>query len=590
MTTRVYPAAAGTQVVGAQAPVFHAQPQAAPPPQMVHKQAILILVLDTTALMKPYYKPLREEYLEPLIGLFYRKSIQQGIIPSISLVMFRDYAPFADYTVRSCPFSKDLNEVRFWLDQIEFQAGGFCETVIAEALFQSWKLIQHRCKDVEAVERHVLLVCNSSPHETPCRTSENQALNGFELAEKLAKENVNLSVICPRFIPKIKDIFTKGMIPGANETRDEVSKMMVLLRGLSLPMKKQTVPVVAEQAQTFPQMATNATVVATTPQAQQQLLHQQRLQIQQQQQQKLLQQQQQQQAQRLQQQLLQQQQQQQPQSQPQPPQPPQPQPQPNPATIKPLNAPEHAISLTSAGVHPIQITQRPIAPQPMTNVTGPTAIVSPAQPITTTPTPAPTPRRGVPIWEGTLAWQQAENKTISCNVAAVPRVDTPGDYATPWPASLMIKGVCPANDPVLNQQFQNALAVEFQNKPIRNAAGVKAESYNDICNQLHTSQRAAVVELMTKTLVIVVISQNTATTTERRLVGLLLPRMQLKKNTPGASAAKAPQPAQLPGQQPSVAPAVGQSLPPGAHPGYNYPPQSNMPVYGQPPTQQPRLK
>jgi len=98
--------------------------------------------------------------------------------------------------------------------------------VIAEALFQSWKLIQHRSRgiqthlnlvnlgsdhrsDVDVVERHVLLVCNSSPHETPCRTTENTAWNGFELAEKLAKENILLSVICPRAIPKLKEIFVK---------------------------------------------------------------------------------------------------------------------------------------------------------------------------------------------------------------------------------------------------------------------------------------------------------------------------------------------------------------------------------------------
>jgi pyrroloquinoline quinone (PQQ) biosynthesis protein C len=101
-----------------------------------------------------------------------------------SLVMYRDYPPFADYVVRDCPFTNEFDDLQYWLNNIEFQTGGYCETAISEALGVAYNKIRSR-EDFSHAERHVILICNSSPHETTARTFE--SLTCYELVAAMAK-------------------------------------------------------------------------------------------------------------------------------------------------------------------------------------------------------------------------------------------------------------------------------------------------------------------------------------------------------------------------------------------------------------------
>jgi len=89
------------------------------------------------------------------------------------------------------------------LQNIQFDGGGYAQNALTEGLAAALELLDidpaapNPPRQGQATDKHILLVTNSRPHETPCRLPG--PLQGREMAEvlhSLSSSGINLSV-CP---------------------------------------------------------------------------------------------------------------------------------------------------------------------------------------------------------------------------------------------------------------------------------------------------------------------------------------------------------------------------------------------------------
>ncbi|CAI0459034.1 unnamed protein product [Linum tenue] len=201
---------------------------------MAEKQ--LIVAVEGTAAMGPYWVTIVSDYLEKIIRNFCGSDLTgqktSTSIAELSLVTFNTHGSYSGFLVQRSGWTRNVDIFLQWLSAIPFTGGGFGDAAIAEGLSEALMMFQVPPNGSQSqqnldFQRHCVLVAASNPHPLPTpvyrpqiqnlEQSENinvQAESQLSDAEAVAKLfsqcSVSLSVICPKQLPKLRAIFNAG--------------------------------------------------------------------------------------------------------------------------------------------------------------------------------------------------------------------------------------------------------------------------------------------------------------------------------------------------------------------------------------------
>ncbi|XP_074284515.1 mediator of RNA polymerase II transcription subunit 25-like [Silene latifolia] len=202
---------------------------------MADKQ--LIIVVEGTGAMGPYWNTIVSDYLQKIIRSFCANdstvqksspSAASGSTFELALVVFNTQGPYSAYVVQRSGWTRDVDHFFDWLSALSFSGGGWNDVATAEGLSEALMMFAipqngfQTQQDIDG-KRHCVLVSASNPYPLPTPvyrpTLENleMAENGEEKktllydAETVSKWfgqcSVSLSVICPRQLPKLRAIY-----------------------------------------------------------------------------------------------------------------------------------------------------------------------------------------------------------------------------------------------------------------------------------------------------------------------------------------------------------------------------------------------
>ncbi|KAK7310018.1 hypothetical protein RJT34_07207 [Clitoria ternatea] len=201
---------------------------------MAEKQ--LIVAVETTAAMGPYWQTILADYIDKIIRSFGGNE-STGQKPSTSvvefaLVTFNTHGCYSGVLVQRTGWTRDPEVFSQWLSYLPFNGGGFNDAAVAEGLAEALMMFptsQSGGANQQSVDmqKHCVLVAASNPYplQTPVYVPRPQNLEQSETidsdpgnrvydAEAVAKAfplfSISLSVICPKQLPKIKAIYNAG--------------------------------------------------------------------------------------------------------------------------------------------------------------------------------------------------------------------------------------------------------------------------------------------------------------------------------------------------------------------------------------------
>ncbi|MED6125045.1 Mediator of RNA polymerase II transcription subunit 25 [Stylosanthes scabra] len=201
---------------------------------MAEKQ--VIVVVESTAAMGPYWDTILVDYIEKIIRSLVGID-SAGQKPSVSnvefaLATFNTHGCYSSVLVQRTGWTRDPEVFFLWLSSIPFTGGGFNDAAIAEGLAEALMMFPSsqdgapNQQNVD-VQKHCILIAASNPYplQTPVyvprlpnieqsETIDSDAGNRLYDAESVAKAfpqlSVSLSVICPKQLAKIKAIYNAG--------------------------------------------------------------------------------------------------------------------------------------------------------------------------------------------------------------------------------------------------------------------------------------------------------------------------------------------------------------------------------------------
>ncbi|OVA05026.1 Mediator complex [Macleaya cordata] len=197
---------------------------------MAEKQ--LIIAIEGTAAMGPYWNAIFTDYLEKIISSnvisFELQKLSASSI-ELSLVVFNAHGPFSGCLVQRSGWTRDVDIFLQWLSGIPFSGGGFSDAAIGEGLSEAlmmFPLVPNGSQNVDG-HKHCILVAASNPYPLPTpvflpqisnldqsENSEVQTESRLSDAETVAKTfsqcSVSLSVISPKQLPKLRGIYNAG--------------------------------------------------------------------------------------------------------------------------------------------------------------------------------------------------------------------------------------------------------------------------------------------------------------------------------------------------------------------------------------------
>ncbi|KAJ9140693.1 hypothetical protein P3X46_031309 [Hevea brasiliensis] len=202
---------------------------------MAEKQ--LIVAVEGSAAMGPFWQTILSDYLEKIIGSFCGGDLTgQKPSPSnnveLSLVTFNSHGSYSACLVQRTGWTRDVDIFLQWLAAIPFAGGGFNDAAIAEGLSEALMMFPYAPNGSQPQQnidgqRHCVLIAASNPYPlpTPVYRPQMQNLEQSQYidpqtesclsdAETVAKSfpqcSVSLSVICPKQLPKIRAIYNAG--------------------------------------------------------------------------------------------------------------------------------------------------------------------------------------------------------------------------------------------------------------------------------------------------------------------------------------------------------------------------------------------
>ncbi|CAH9104648.1 unnamed protein product [Cuscuta epithymum] len=197
---------------------------------MAEKQ--LIIAVEGTAAMGPYWNSIVTDYLEKIIRCFCgAETVTQkpyGANVEFGLVMFNSHGSYSACLVQRSGWTRDVDLFFQWLSFIPFGGGGFKDAAIAEGLSEALMMLSSpsgsQSKQTVEGQKHCILVAASNPYPLPtpvyrppiqnCEPIENETqtddrrLSDAEtVAKSFAQCSVSLSVLCPKQVLKLKTIY-----------------------------------------------------------------------------------------------------------------------------------------------------------------------------------------------------------------------------------------------------------------------------------------------------------------------------------------------------------------------------------------------
>ncbi|XP_040373855.1 mediator of RNA polymerase II transcription subunit 25 isoform X1 [Rosa chinensis] len=201
---------------------------------MTEKQ--LIVVVEGTAAIGPYWSAVVSDYVEKIIRSFSGNELS-GQKPStsiveMSLVTFNTHGSYSGCLVQRSGWTRDVDRFLQWLSAIPLAGGGFSDAAIAEGLSEALMMftnIQNGSQNQQNVDfqKHCILVAASNPHPLPTPVyrpqiqnveksenidaqTESRLYDAEAVAKSFAQCLVSLSVICPKQLPKLRAIYNAG--------------------------------------------------------------------------------------------------------------------------------------------------------------------------------------------------------------------------------------------------------------------------------------------------------------------------------------------------------------------------------------------
>ncbi|KAM0938065.1 putative mediator complex, subunit Med25, von Willebrand factor type A [Dioscorea sansibarensis] len=196
----------------------------------------LIVAVEGTAALGPYWKTILSDYLEKIVRSFYGSELPgqklAGSYPELAMVVFNTHGPYSDFLVQRTGWTKNLNVFFEWLSAIPFSGGGFGEAAIAEGLAEVLMMLApsttaNLSRQTPDAQKHCILVAASNPHPlpTPVFAIPASSLEHTEtvevkgeicladadtVAKSIGQCAISLSVISPKQLPKLRAIYNAG--------------------------------------------------------------------------------------------------------------------------------------------------------------------------------------------------------------------------------------------------------------------------------------------------------------------------------------------------------------------------------------------
>ncbi|XP_042964090.1 mediator of RNA polymerase II transcription subunit 25-like isoform X3 [Carya illinoinensis] len=201
---------------------------------MVDKK--LIVVVEGTAAMGPFWQSVVSDYLEKIIRCFCGNELNGQKPPTshaeLSVVTFYTHGSYCGCLVQRTGWTRDVDIFLQWLSAIPFAGGGFSDAAIAEGLAEALMMFpipQNGNLNQQNVDtqRHCILVAASNPYPLPTpvykpqlqnleknenieEQTESRTSDAETVAKSFAQCSVSLSVVCPKQLPKLKAIYNAG--------------------------------------------------------------------------------------------------------------------------------------------------------------------------------------------------------------------------------------------------------------------------------------------------------------------------------------------------------------------------------------------
>ncbi|CAM8922273.1 unnamed protein product [Rhodiola kirilowii] len=202
---------------------------------MAEKQ--LIITVEGTAALGPFWKSIVTDYLEKIIRSFVGNEVP-GLNASssnveLALVMFNAHGSYSGCLVQRSGWTKVVDTFLEWLYAIPIGGGGFNNVAVAEGLSEALMMFSlpspnagQNQQNMDVI-KHCILVAASDPYPLPTPVYKPQLQNPEKVeniegqpesrlsdAESVAKSyamcSISLSVICPKQLPKLRVIYNAG--------------------------------------------------------------------------------------------------------------------------------------------------------------------------------------------------------------------------------------------------------------------------------------------------------------------------------------------------------------------------------------------
>ncbi|CAN8304201.1 unnamed protein product [Cochlearia groenlandica] len=193
----------------------------------------LIVVVEGTAALKPYWHSIFSDYLLKIIRTFCGKGLNRERNPActveLSMVIFNSHGSHTCLVQRS-GWTTDVDVFSHWLSSIQFLGGGFNDVATAEGLSEALMMFSApsgKAQPSNDFKRHCILITASNPHRLPTHVSlphlqivegdESGLLDAETVASHFPRYSVSLSVMCPQQRPKIRALYNAGNLNPQSE-------------------------------------------------------------------------------------------------------------------------------------------------------------------------------------------------------------------------------------------------------------------------------------------------------------------------------------------------------------------------------------
>ncbi|KAJ8024161.1 Mediator of RNA polymerase II transcription subunit 25 [Holothuria leucospilota] len=219
------------------------------------QQVHVVFVMEGTAAMGQFYKQLRNGYIIPTLKYFNGGPLEESSYSGqysnkvFSLVVYNsiDYMP--SQTVFCYYPTSNAWEVLRSMDEIRFVGGGGeSKSLLGEGLANALQIFD----DIEAITengsssiiQHCIVIASSPPFLTPAiQGSRYSGYTVEQLAAVISERNVNMSILSPRKLYELQQLYDKACGELQVLTTKEYAmdpRHLILLRGYELQERPQT--------------------------------------------------------------------------------------------------------------------------------------------------------------------------------------------------------------------------------------------------------------------------------------------------------------------------------------------------------------